>query len=88
MEGQLVGGLDYASRQMCLSFYDVPCVFSKENFNQGDWCRHVISRPRGCHSKQLALCRHPIRLLPTRAGAGLLPTFRRPINRHGLFSRT
>jgi hypothetical protein len=46
MEEHLGGGLDYASRQMCVSFYDVPCVFNKENFNQGGWCRHVITRPR------------------------------------------
>jgi heat shock protein HspQ len=33
---------------MHVSFYDVPCVFSKEIFNQGAGVAHVITRPRGC----------------------------------------
>jgi hypothetical protein len=32
MDEQLGRGLDYVSRQMCVSFYDVRCVFDKEKF--------------------------------------------------------
>jgi hypothetical protein len=35
MDEQLGSGLDYVSRQMCVSFYDVLCVFGGENFDQG-----------------------------------------------------
>ena len=35
MDEQLGGGIDSISRKMYVCVYDVPCVFNKENFNQG-----------------------------------------------------